>query len=183
MATYFISDLHLTPDRRAVTTLFLDFLQDIAADAESVYILGDLFEYWIGDDAVDVVGQTIAFEAIQRTAGSGIPVYFIPGNRDFLVGSGFEDQTGCRLLPDPSTITIDGARILLMHGDSLCTDDTAHQQFRSLVNDAEWQRNFLAVWPSMFATSTGLMAVIPMLPLFLGGILGLRRLPALAGRR
>ena len=121
MATYFISDLHLTPDRESIYALFLEFLDSAAADAEAIYILGDLFEFWIGDDAVDAIGQSRVFDAIRRTAAAGIPVYFMRGNRDFLVGAGFADTTGSGLLPDPSSITIDDFRILLMHGCLLYT--------------------------------------------------------------
>jgi UDP-2,3-diacylglucosamine hydrolase len=143
MTTYFISDLHLTPRRTAVTQLFYDFLDMAALDAEAIYILGDLFEFWVGDDAVDVVGQTGVFSAIRRVTEQETPVFFMPGNRDFLAGSEFESSTGCRILTDPSRIELDGARVLLMHGDSMCIDDTAHQHFRTLVNDTAWRREFL----------------------------------------
>lgn len=145
MATYFISDLHLTPDRKEVSRLFHKFLCDASLDAEAVYILGDLFEFWIGDDAIEVVGQSDAVVAIRELTRSGTPAYIIPGNRDFLVGTEFEESTGCRILSDPSRIDIDGKTTVLMHGDSMCTDDTAHQQFRTLVNDAQWQQEFLAL--------------------------------------
>lgn len=145
MATYFISDLHLAPDRRKVSGMFDAFLRDASEDAEAIYILGDLFEFWVGDDAVIEVGQSDACSAIRRVTGSGTPVYFMPGNRDFLVGDAFTEITGCRLLSDPSRIEIDGRNILLMHGDSMCTDDTAHQKFRAMVNDAGWQKGFLAL--------------------------------------
>jgi len=145
MATYFISDLHLTSDQGEVSRLFYEFLRNASSDADGVYILGDLFEFWIGDDAVEQVGQSEAVSAIRALTRSGTPVYFMRGNRDFLVGAGFEETTGCRILPDPSRIEIDGQKIILMHGDSMCTDDTAHQQFRALVNNAEWRKEFLAL--------------------------------------
>lgn len=145
MATYFISDLHLTSDRLQVTNLFHEFLIDASPDAEAIYILGDLFEFWIGDDAVDVVGQSDVVSAIKHVTDSGTPVFFMPGNRDFLVGAEFEERTGSRVLSDPSRIELDGLSTLLMHGDSMCTDDTAHQQFRKLVNNPDWQNEFLAM--------------------------------------
>lgn len=143
MTTLFISDLHLTPKRPQTNELFFDFLTSITEDADSLYILGDLFEFWIGDDAVQISGQESVVSAIKQLVDSGVTVYFMHGNRDFLVGDGFAKATGCHLLPDPTQITLNDKKVLLMHGDSMCTDDTAHQQFRSLVNNPDWQREFL----------------------------------------
>lgn len=145
MVIYFISDLHLTPQRTEVAKLFSDFLSEAQADADTIYILGDLFEFWVGDDAVDEIGQSGAFNAIRRVTDSGTQVFFIPGNRDFLAGPGFERETGSRILADPTSIELDGVKVLLMHGDSMCTDDKAHQQFRAQVNDVGWQREFLGL--------------------------------------
>jgi UDP-2,3-diacylglucosamine hydrolase len=145
MAVYFISDLHLSPRRPEVTELFYGFLDRAASGAEAIYILGDLFEFWIGDDAVDEVGQAGVFSSLRRVTRSGTPVFFMPGNRDFLAGDGFEHTTGCTVLSDPSRIELDGSRVLLMHGDSMCTDDAAHQRFRAQVDDADWRREFLGM--------------------------------------
>ncbi len=139
----FISDLHLDPGRPAITRLFLDFLQDTACHAEALYILGDFFEAWIGDDAVPADHPVLA--ALRRfTSESGVPLRIMRGNRDFLLGERFTAQTGATLLPDPTVIELGGERVLLMHGDLLCTDDHAYQQFRAMVNDPAWQQQFLA---------------------------------------
>lgn len=143
MTVYFISDLHLTPKRPRTNGLFYDFLESIKPGAQALYILGDLFEFWIGDDAAEVTGQSDVLAALRGTTNSGIPVYFMHGNRDFLVGEDFASATGCQLLNDPTSIQFGEVKVLLMHGDSMCTDDTDHQRFRILVNDPEWQREFL----------------------------------------
>lgn len=144
MSIYFISDLHLTPKRPATTELFFDFLRNVAPAANSVYILGDLFEFWVGDDADEFTGQDVVCKALRRLTDSGVAVYFMHGNRDFLVGDSFADKTGCEILSDPTSITLHDQNILLAHGDSMCTDDTAHQHFRSVVNDPAWQQEFLS---------------------------------------
>ena len=138
----FISDLHLDESRPAVTRLFLDFLQQRAARAEALYILGDFFEAWIGDDAVPPGHPVIA--ALRALTASGVPLYVMRGNRDFLLGSRFEEITGAKLLADPTVIDLDGTPTLLMHGDSLCTDDREYQQFRAMVHNPPWQAQFLA---------------------------------------
>jgi len=143
MTIYFISDLHLTSQRPQTTDLFLNFLESLAASTEAVYILGDLFELWIGDDAAETVGQGRVLAAIRRVTDQGVAVNFMHGNRDFLVGRAFEQATGCKILPDPVNIRLGESRVMLMHGDSLCTDDIEHQQFRSIVNDPAWQQEFL----------------------------------------
>lgn len=144
MTILFISDLHLTPKRPHGNELFFEFLTSISDRTHSLYILGDLFEYWIGDDAAEVTGQAEVLSAIKRLVDRGVVVHFMHGNRDFLVGGGFAKATGCRLLPDPTQITLDGKEVLLTHGDGMCTDDVAHQEFRSLVNDPNWQTEFLS---------------------------------------
>lgn len=144
MTIFFISDLHLTPKRPKTNKLFFEFLSAITPAARGLYILGDLFEFWVGDDAVEVVGQTDVFYALKQLTDEGVPVYFMHGNRDFLVGDEFANRTGCQILPDPSQISLGDLDVLLMHGDSMCTDDKAHQQFRSLVNDPDWKREFLS---------------------------------------
>ena len=143
MATLFISDLHLHASRPAVTSLFLDFLAGPAVRAEALYILGDLFEAWVGDDEDSALAHEV-IAALSGLAASGVPVSVMRGNRDFLVGQSFASETGVRLLPDPSVILLYGEPTLLMHGDLLCSDDTAYLDFRRQVRDPEWQRRFLA---------------------------------------
>jgi UDP-2,3-diacylglucosamine hydrolase len=123
--------------------LLLEFLQHRALEADALYILGDLFEVWIGDDAVEPENQRI-ITAIRTVADHGTPVAFMHGNRDFLIGDTFARMSGCRLLPDPTVIELNGEPTLLMHGDTLCTDDTEYQQFRARVRDPEFQREFLS---------------------------------------
>lgn len=137
----FISDLHLDPSRPAITELFLRFLHEQRDHAEALYILGDLFEAWIGDDAVGPDEPVIA--ALQAFSAQ-VPTYFMHGNRDFLIGERFAELTGIALLADPTVIDLHGVPTLLMHGDSLCTDDVQYQQFRQMVRNPEWQAFFLA---------------------------------------
>ena len=142
--TLFISDLHLSDERPEITALFLRFLKESAARARELYILGDLFEVWLGDDAI-LPGYRHVVDGIHALTSGGVPVYVMHGNRDFLIGDGFVQQTGCRLLPDPTVIDLDGDRTLLMHGDSLCTDDVEYQHFRAQIRDPETQRQFLSL--------------------------------------
>lgn len=142
-ALLFISDLHLDPSRPAVTALFREFLDTEAREAGALYILGDLFEAWIGDDAVPPGDPTLA--ALRELTASGVPVHVMRGNRDFLLGPGFEAATGATLLAEPTVIRIDGERVLLMHGDVLCIDDTEYQAFRRMVRDPDWQAAFLSL--------------------------------------
>ncbi len=146
MSTLFISDLHLSGQRPAITELFLDFLRQRARSAEALYILGDLFEAWIGDDAV-LPDYQPCVDALRTLADSGVPVYIMQGNRDFLLGEGFAAMSSATLLPDPSVIDLYGEPTLLMHGDTLCTDDVAYQQFRAMVRDPQWQAALLAKTP------------------------------------
>lgn len=139
----FISDLHLDPARPAIVRLFLEFLAKARHEAQALYILGDLFEAWIGDDAAR--DDEPALAGLRAFAASGRPLYVMRGNRDFLLGEDFERITGARLLPEPTVIRIDGERVLLLHGDSLCTDDHEYQKFRAMVRDPAWQRQFLAL--------------------------------------
>ncbi|MBI3898057.1 MAG: UDP-2,3-diacylglucosamine diphosphatase [Gammaproteobacteria bacterium] len=143
MTTLFISDLHLTADRPKITALFLDFLKGEARTAEALYILGDFFEYWIGDEAVAQAEFQPIIDGLRALTASGVPTYFMHGNRDFLVGEGFERATGCRVIADPTVVDLYGTPVLLMHGDSLCTDDVEHQKFRAIVRDEQWQQAFL----------------------------------------
>jgi UDP-2,3-diacylglucosamine hydrolase len=140
----FISDLHLDPGRPEGIQLFDQFIHQKAVDADQLFILGDLFEYWLGDDASEHSGyQTIA-ESLATLACKQTKVYFMHGNRDFLVGKDFASLFGGCLLPDPSKFKLDKIDVLLMHGDSLCTDDIAHQQFRAQTRSKEWQESILS---------------------------------------
>lgn len=141
-ATLFISDLHLDPDRPAIVDLFLEFLEQQPLDADALYILGDLFEAWIGDDNDSGFNRSIT-GGLKRLARAGTPIYVMHGNRDFLMGDQFEEISGCKLLPDPTTIDLYGQSVLLMHGDTLCTDDVAYMMFREQVRDPGWQQSFL----------------------------------------
>ena len=144
MTTLFISDLHLSAQRPVVMQLFLDFLQQRAVHAEALYILGDLFEYWIGDDAASQAEYAPVVAGLRAVTRHGVPVHVMHGTRDFLIGRQFSDATGCRLLTDPTCIDLYGERVLLMHGDTLCTDDVAYQDFRRMVRDPQWIAGFLA---------------------------------------
>lgn len=143
MTTLFISDLHLDASRPAVTELFGRFLHDEARGADALYILGDLFEAWVGDDDTSEVGAYVAAH-LGEIADTGVPVYFIRGNRDFLVGTEYAQRAGFRILPDPAVAVLYGKPTLLMHGDLMCTDDVAYQQFRAQTRNPAWQAQFLA---------------------------------------
>jgi UDP-2,3-diacylglucosamine hydrolase len=143
MTTLFVSDLHLDAARPDITALFLRFLREEAVHAEALYILGDLFEAWVGDDVGGEPAEPVR-AALRELVAAGVPVYFIRGNRDFLAGARFAAETGARLLPDPAVVTLYGEPTLLMHGDLLCTGDTAYQAFRAQVRDPRWQAQFLA---------------------------------------
>lgn len=141
--TLFISDLHLCGERPAITALFLDFLARDARAADALYILGDLFEYWLGDEAVSQPAHKPIMDGL-RAAAAHVPIYVMHGNRDFLIGAGFERAAGCRLIPDPTRVELYGTPVLLMHGDSLCTADAEHMAFRAMVRNEKWQLEFLA---------------------------------------
>lgn len=143
MAILFISDLHLDRSRPATTDLFLKLIEECARTAAALYILGDFVDYWLGDDEPETDLHR-AFCALKRLSDSGTTVHFMHGNRDFLIGQNFAKRYGCELLPDPSVISLYGTRTLLMHGDTLCTDDVAYQNLRRVVRAAKWQRAFLA---------------------------------------
>ncbi|WP_395498618.1 UDP-2,3-diacylglucosamine diphosphatase [Rickettsiella endosymbiont of Litargus connexus] len=153
MSTLFISDLHLSSDQPAITQLFLNFLQYQAKQAEALYILGDLFEIWVGDDNLSTYNQSIIAALAELTA-SGIATYFMPGNRDFLIGKRFIQQTGCRYLTDPTMIDLYGNPTLLTHGDSWCTLDKHYQRYRRWSRNPFWQFLFLhlpLVWRQKIA--------------------------------
>jgi UDP-2,3-diacylglucosamine hydrolase len=144
----FISDLHLSAERPETGEQFLRFLGVEARGAQALYILGDLFEYWIGDDELeDVPGEPLmrqAAHALRQLADSGVALRLMHGNRDFLIGRRFCAATGAQLLDDPSVAELDGERFALLHGDTLCTDDLPYQAWRRTARNPEWQRQFLA---------------------------------------
>lgn len=142
MPTLFISDLHLSGERPAIGGLFLKFLQQQASGADALYILGDLFEAWLGDDAIPPEAETI-LSAMKQLHDHGTPVFAMHGNRDFLLGEGFARLSGCTLLDDPTVIDLYGTPTLLMHGDLLCTDDIPYQEMRSMLRAPEWVADFL----------------------------------------
>ncbi|PIE83710.1 MAG: UDP-2,3-diacylglucosamine diphosphatase [Candidatus Contendobacter odensis] len=142
MATLLISDLHLDAVSPTRTALFLDFLARRARDAEALYILGDLFEVWIGDDNHSEPGKTV-MAALRTLSQSATALYFLHGNRDFLIGERFAKASGCRLLPESIVIDLYGEPVLLMHGDTLCIDDVAYQAFRARVRNPVWQARVL----------------------------------------
>ena len=135
--------MHLDVSRTETYEKCLQFLDSIQSDAEELYLLGDLFEYWIGDDAVDIVGHRPFVTAMQNLSANGIRILVMHGNRDFLLGNQFTNQFNGTLIPDPYVIKINGQSVLLMHGDSLCTDDIEHQKYRKIVLSPEWQQQIL----------------------------------------
>jgi UDP-2,3-diacylglucosamine hydrolase len=145
MATLFIADLHLDPARPRITGLFENYLaSDEVRHADALYILGDLVEAWIGDDDDAELPQRIA-AATRAVRDVGVPVYFMVGNRDFLLGEAFAARAGMTLLDDGVVHDIDGHSTLLMHGDVLCTDDLAYQAVRRQVRTPEWQAQILSM--------------------------------------
>ncbi|WP_225085347.1 UDP-2,3-diacylglucosamine diphosphatase [Pectobacterium colocasium] len=142
MATLFIADLHLSLHEPAITAGFLRFLCHDAIHADALYILGDLFDAWIGDDDPQPLHATIAAE-LYALHQRGIPCYFVHGNRDFLIGKRFARQSGMTLLPTETVLDLYGQKILILHGDTLCTDDHHYQQFRRRVHNPFIQRLFL----------------------------------------
>jgi len=143
MSTLFISDLHLDPARPHIVELFTRFVAGDARQAEALYILGDLFESWIGDDDDSPLALQIA-QSLYALKQSGVRVFFMHGNRDFLLGQAYAEKAGMTLLNDPAVVEFDGERTLLMHGDTLCTDDVAYQEFRAVVRNPDWQNQFRA---------------------------------------
>ncbi|HCU85276.1 UDP-2,3-diacylglucosamine diphosphatase [Methylophilus sp. UBA6697] len=148
MTTWIISDLHLCAQRPAVTQAFLHWLRTEVTTAEALYILGDFVEVWVGDDILADPQHGAEFvpivQALRALSDQGVKLYFMHGNRDFLIGQGFAQASGLQLLSDPTLLTLGETRILLSHGDALCTDDVAYQQFRSQVRTPQWQQAFLS---------------------------------------
>ena len=137
--TILLSDLHLPPAPSPLREAFLRFLAGPARQADSVYILGDLFEYWIGD-AEGLAHYAPEARALKALTAAGVPVYYQHGNRDFMVGADFFEATGVTLLPDPATVELGGVSTLLSHGDLFCTGDLAYQRWR------RFSRNPLSQW-------------------------------------
>src|SRR5574337_572112 len=144
LETLFISDLHLAEAQPALTAIFEAFLQGPCRQARALYILGDLFDYWAGDDDWESPLNRRVAQALAAEAERGLATYFMAGNRDFLLGPAYARQARLVLLPDPSEIVLDGQRFLLMHGDSLCTDDEPYQAYRRQVRDPAYQAGFMA---------------------------------------
>lgn len=143
---YFISDLHLSPQTPGVTRLFLDFLGGPARAAEHLYILGDLFEAWTGDDSLDDPENTfdrLIVDALRAVTGAGVGLSVMHGNRDFLLGEGFAMRSGATLLSDPYVLSLPAWQFVLSHGDMLCTDDKDYQVFRQQVRSPAWRQMFL----------------------------------------
>lgn len=147
MPTLFISDLHLCATRPTISELFLEFLAGRARRSDALYILGDLFEYWIGDEASAQEEYRPVVSGLRDLTAAGVPVFIMHGNRDFLIGGNFARATGCRLLSEPARIDLYGTPTLLMHGDVLCTADVEYMAFRALVRSDGWQKTFLAKTP------------------------------------
>jgi len=143
MPSLFISDLHLDSKRPDILRAFLHFLEHDARRVEALYILGDLFEAWIGDDDDSELARTCQ-QALKQLSDSGTRLYYMHGNRDFLLGDAFARKTGGEILPDPTLISLYGTPTLLMHGDSLCTSDTDYMAMRQQLRSSEWQQNLLA---------------------------------------
>ena len=143
MSTPLIADLHLEAARPEIGEQFLAFLAGPARDADALYILGDLFEAWLGDDDPNPYYAGMK-QAIRALSDSGVPVYFMHGNRDFMIGEGFAEECGLTLLPDPCPVELHGEKLLLSHGDYLCTDDVEYQQVRAMTRNPEWQAMMMA---------------------------------------
>lgn len=142
MITRFISDLHLEEARPDITDAFLAFLKEKAMGIDALYILGDFFEAWIGDDEKTPLQNQVA-QALHEVSESGTTLYLMHGNRDFLIGEDYSRRCGATLLPDPTVVDLYGTPTLLMHGDSLCTADEEYQKFRASMRNDQWQQMFL----------------------------------------
>ncbi|NDU79930.1 MAG: UDP-2,3-diacylglucosamine diphosphatase [Ferrovum sp.] len=141
----FISDLHLSGKTTAARKRFFEFLDGPCRASEALYILGDLFEVWVGDDDMSQGFHKKIIDGLSTLTGSGVRLFFMHGNRDFLIGSAFAVATGAKILPDPSEIELYGTRTLLTHGDTLCTDDTEYLAYRKQVRSLAWQKKTLAL--------------------------------------
>lgn len=141
--TLFVSDLHLESGRPDITACFLAFLEGPARGAEALYILGDLFEVWIGDDAPGATGSRVA-ASLHELAGAGVDIHFLAGNRDFLIGEDYCRLAGMRRIEEPVVVDMYGVPTLLLHGDALCTHDDAYQRMRAKTRDPQWQQRMLS---------------------------------------
>ena len=143
MKPRFISDIHLTKDTPYLTNAFKIFLNESKETCTHLFILGDLFEIWVGDDDDDPFNQEIK-KVLADFTSNGPKTFFMHGNRDFLIGEAFADEVGISILPDPYTLDINGLKVILSHGDFLCTDDIDYMDFRNKVRSEEWQKDFLS---------------------------------------
>ena len=141
----FASDLHLCEATPRIADAFVGLLEGPAREAEALYLLGDVFEYWAGDDDRDTPFHARIVGALRDLTAHGVEVGFLPGNRDFLIGEAFSRATGVRLLPDPFVLSLPAWQFVLTHGDAFCTDDLPYQQFRAMVRNPAWQQQFLAL--------------------------------------
>ncbi|MCX8145893.1 MAG: UDP-2,3-diacylglucosamine diphosphatase [Azovibrio sp.] len=141
---HFISDLHLSPRTPGAARIFRRFLADIARPGNSLYILGDCFETWVGDDDMDAPGHRDIVAALAEASAAGLAIFLLHGNRDFLLGPDFALATGLTLLPDPYVLSTPEWQFVLSHGDALCTDDISYQHFRAQTRNPDWQAAFLA---------------------------------------
>lgn len=140
----FVSDVHLQESLPGTTAAFLRFLQNDAVCSKALYLLGDLFEYWAGDDDIDAPFNRPIIEALRTVTDAGTQLFWIGGNRDFLINGGFAKATGCTMLNDGCVVVIAGKKIVLAHGDAQCTDDIDYIAFRNQVREPDWQAQFLA---------------------------------------
>ncbi|MFZ6730438.1 UDP-2,3-diacylglucosamine diphosphatase [Undibacterium sp. Ji42W] len=145
LVALFVSDTHLNPALPHTTVAFLTFLEKQAMQAKALYLLGDLFEYWVGDDNIEDTYNSSIVHALRKVHDEGVQLYWIAGNRDFLIGRDFSTATGAVLLEDPTVIDLAGKKIVIAHGDAQCTDDHAYMKFRTQVRQMEWQKTFLAM--------------------------------------
>jgi len=141
----FISDLHLQESHPRTADAFFAFLADRAVHADALYLLGDIFEYWAGDDDLDTPFHQRVVQALHALGAAGTAVYWMAGNRDFLAGAGFARAAGLTLLQEPHVADFNGRRVVLVHGDAQCTGDLKYMAFRSQVRDPAWQQQFLAM--------------------------------------
>ena len=146
MSTYFISDLHLCDEQPLITQLFVRFCREKAFDAQALYILGDFFEYWLGDDATDGVSKktvSVVQQELRQLNELGTKIYFMAGNRDFLLGQDFAEKCGMEIIHEPKVIDLYGEQVLLVHGDAECIDDEPYQKARAMFRNPKWQLQFL----------------------------------------
>jgi UDP-2,3-diacylglucosamine hydrolase len=143
-SSLFVSDLHLSEERPEANERFIAFMEDTARQAAALYVLGDLFEYWIGDDDLGEPFNAVMTGFFARLVRGSVPVFLMHGNRDFLMGERFCRATGAELLADPAVVDVGGVKTLLMHGDTLCTDDLDYQGWRRTARSPAWQQQFLS---------------------------------------